>query len=55
MVLEFTNIDETTTSKVQKPQKVVKQKCFKQFNQATSGEKGAHVTTCYMFVSTNLQ
>ena len=40
------NLDETTTSTVQKPQKVIAKKGFKQVNQTTSSEKGTHVTTC---------
>lgn len=40
------NLDETTTSTVQRPHKVIAQKGIKQVNVATSGEKGAHIATC---------
>ena len=40
------NLDETSTSTVQKPQKVVAQKGVKQLAQAASGERGTLVTTC---------
>lgn len=39
------NLDETATSTVQKPQRIVAEKGVKQVCKATSGEKGTNVTT----------
>ena len=40
------NLDETSTSTVQKPRNVVTLKGQKQVSQVTSSERGALVTTC---------
>lgn len=40
------NLDETSTTTVQKPKKVVAEKGVKQLNSCTSGERGVLVTTC---------
>ena len=40
------NFDETFTTTVQKPPKIIAEKGIKQVNMATSGERGILVTTC---------
>lgn len=40
------NLDETSTTTVQKSSKIVAQKGIKQINKVTSGERGVLVTTC---------
>ncbi|XP_031337375.1 uncharacterized protein LOC116166537 [Photinus pyralis] len=40
------NLDETATTTVQKPKKIVAKKGIKQVSSATSGERGILVTTC---------
>ncbi|KAJ8951915.1 hypothetical protein NQ314_007634 [Rhamnusium bicolor] len=40
------NLDETSTTTVQRPRKVVAQKGVKQISHCTSGERGVLVTTC---------
>mgnify|MGYP005984053221 FL=1 len=58
------NLDETSSTTVQKPRKIIAEKGIKQVNMATSGEKGILVTTCcivndsfhrsWCFLETNL-
>lgn len=40
------NLDETSTTTVQRPKKILAQKGSRQLNRVTSGERGALVTTC---------
>jgi hypothetical protein len=40
------NLDETSTTTVHKPKKIVAQKGVKQVNTCSSGERGILVTTC---------
>lgn len=45
------NLDETATTTVQKPRKIIAKKGIKQVSSATNGERGILVTTCIVSVS----